>query len=74
MCILSLREQCNIVVNMQLLFTAAMSQVVARNKRLFSVAFGLFAFGKQSLRIDSYRLIYKKNMKEENISYKISSM
>ena len=62
MCILSRREQCNIVGNLQLLFAAAMSQVVARNKRLFSVAFGSFAFEKQSLRIDSYRLIYKKKI------------
>ena len=49
-----------------------MSQVVARNKQLFSVAFGSFAFKKKSRKIDSYRLIYKKNMKEENISFKIS--
>ena len=65
MCILSRREQCNIVGNLQLLFSAAMSQVVVRNKRLFSVAFGLFAFEKQSLKIDSYRLIHKKYERRE---------
>ena len=53
---------------MQLLFAAAMSKVVTA----FLQGISGFLRLKKNLRIDSYMLIYKKNMKEENISFKIS--
>ena len=46
-------------------YSQGISDFFARNKPLL-------LFEKKNLRIDSYRLIYKKNMKEENISFKIS--